>query len=51
MVWDKAAHQFSLGIMQSCLPLKRRVDFQKTVIQRLTIFIKNHFNNTKTLIN
>src|ERR1700722_3310468 len=45
------AHPSAGGIFDSRLPFKRRVDLQKTIIDRLLVLVKQNFNRAKTLVN
>src|SRR5882757_1125926 len=51
VLWRDFAYTSAGGILDSRLPFKRRVDLQKTIIDRLFVLVKQNFNRAKTLVN
>src|ERR1700686_2445954 len=51
VLWRDFAHTSAGGILDSRLPFKRRVDLQKTIIDRLFVLVKQNFNRSITLVN
>src|SRR5712672_1207901 len=51
VLWRDFAYTSAGGILASRLPFKRRVDLQKTIIDRLFVLVKQNFNRAKTLVN
>ena len=44
------AHSSALSVLNPRLLLKRRIDFQEAVINRLGIFVEQNFNGTKPFV-
>src|SRR6202048_510025 len=51
VLWRDFAHPSAGGIVDPRLPVKRRADFQKTIIDRLFVLVKQNFDRANTLVN
>src|SRR6266581_4228512 len=45
------AHSSASSILNPCLFLKRRIDFQEAVVNRIIVFVEQHFDGAKTFVN